>query len=185
MTKKTNTLLSFAHTDMRKKVAFAGALALILLSSIPGRSIAATMTDAAPVTRAIGRYDAFISRAAIAYHKSIADARRKFDHEKNKADALYDKATEKANRTVTYNISMIKEQVAQAQGFDANLKDKIKGAAQNFAVSIAKARAIHQAALAASLKEYTATLRTVTGTYADAIKKAEGTYRAEAMHWIQ
>ena len=93
MTKKSTPFLFFDHAAMPKKAAFAGALALLLLSAIPGLSIAATMTDAAPVTRAIGRYDAFISKAAVAYHKSIADARKKFDLEKNKADALYDKAT--------------------------------------------------------------------------------------------
>lgn len=104
---------------------------------------------------------------------------------KSHADSVYDKATERANREVTFKINTIKESISQAQGFDANLKDKIKQAAQGFAVSIAKARAIHQATLAKARKEYSESLKSLTAVYADAVKKAEATYRSEARRWIE
>jgi len=173
-------LPSFLSTMM-----IGGLLSIGLLAAAPAPSFAADLTDTTRVTRAIGHYDAIVSRASSLYHKSISDARKNFDTAKSKTDAAYDKATEKANRDVTFKINMIKESISQAQGFDTNLKDKIKKAAQGFAVSIAKARAVHQAALAENLKEYTESLKSITAAYADAVKKAEESYRSEARHWIK
>jgi hypothetical protein len=166
-------------------IIIAGFLSFGLLAASTETSLAAGLTDTARVTRAIGHYDSIVSKASNLYHKAISDARKKFDMAKSKADGSYDKATEVANREVTFKINTIKESISQAQGFDANLKDKIKQAAQDFAVSIAKARAIHQAALAEALKNYTESLKSVTASYAQAVEKAEATYRSEAHRWIQ
>ena len=86
---------------------------------------------------------------------------------------------------MTLKINTVKEEVAQSSGFDAHLKDKIKGAAKDFAVAIARARAVRQEAVAIALREYTKTLRNATSDYADAVKKAESVYRTEAKRWIQ
>ena len=180
------TTRSFISRRFATKTLLALFLSGTVATALPlSQALAQTMTDTSRVTRAVGHYDAVISRASSLYHKTLADARKRFDQAKGKADAAYDKATERANREVTLKINTVKEEVAQSSGFDAHLKDKIKGAAKDFAVAIARARAIRQEAVASALREYTETLRKATSDYADVVKKAESVYRTEAKRWIQ
>ena len=180
----TNRSVQFDSLSSKTSLTLIAAAVLgIILIASPSR--AADMNDTSRVTRAVGHYDDVVSRASTLYHKAVADARKSFDSAKADADSAYDKATERANREVTLTINTIKEEVAQSSGFDAHLKDKIKGAARNFAVSIARARAVRQGAMAAALREYTDTLRKATASYADAVKKAESAYRSEAKRWIK
>lgn len=137
------------------------------------------------VTGAVSRYDRVVSHASALYHKLMTEARKKFDAAKSKADAAYDKATQRANNDVTLKINTVKEEVAQSPHFDAHLKDKIKGAARDFALAIAKARAIHEGQMAAALRDYTESLKKASSDYADAVKKAEKTYRTEASRWLK
>ena len=180
------TIRSVHSRNYASKTLFALALAgLIVISAPHSRTVAADMTDTSRVTRAVGHYDAVVSRASTLYHKSISKARKTFDLAKRKADAAYDKETERANRDVTLKINTVKKEVAQSSGFDANLKEKIKGAAKDFAVAIARARAVRQGTVAEALRNYTEGLRNATADYADAVKKAEASYRNEAKRWIQ
>ena len=180
------TIRSFISRRFASKTLFALVISGVVAAVAPvPRTFAQNLTDTSRVTRAVGHYDAVVSRASNLYHKTLADARKRFDLAKGKADAAYDKATERANREVTLKINTVKEEVAQSSGFDTHLKDKIKGAARDFAVAIARARAIRQEAVAGALREYTESLRKATSDYADAVKKAESLYRTEAQRWIQ
>ncbi len=180
------TIRSVTSRNFASKTLFALVLSgLFVLSAPHSRTFAADMTDTSRVTRAVGHYDAVVSRASALYHKAISNARKTFDLAKRKADAAYDKATERANRDVTLKINTVKEEVAQSSGFDAHLKDKIKDAAKDFAIAIARARAIRQGEVAGALRDYTEALRKATADYADAVKKAEATYRNDAKRWIQ
>ncbi len=154
---------------------------LTLATSFP----ALAQGETSGVTGAVSHYDRVVTRSAALYHKLMADARKKFDAAKAKADATYDNATQRANNEVTLRINTVKEEVAQSPHFDAHIKDKIKGAARNFALAIAKARAIHEGAMAAALRDYTESLKNASATYADAVHKAEKTYRAEASRWLK
>jgi len=154
---------------------------LTLATSLPARA----QGETSGVTRAVSHYDHVVTRSAALYHKLMADARKKFDSAKAKADAAYDNETQRANNEVTLRINTVKEEVAQSPHFDAHIKDKIKGAARNFALAIAKARAIHEGRMAAALRDYTESLKKASATYADAVHKAEKTYRAEASSWLK
>ncbi len=143
------------------------------------------VTAISRVTRAVGDFDAHISRASSQYHSALSEARKKFDAAKRGADAAYDKATEHANQEVTLKINTVKEEVAQSPRFDAHVKDKIKGAARDFAIAIARARAVRQGAMADALRKYTEALKKVTAEYAEAVQKAEASYRTAAKGWIQ
>ncbi|MGC8500344.1 MAG: hypothetical protein ACP5OS_04090 [Leptospirillia bacterium] len=154
---------------------------LTLATSLPARA----QGETSGVTGAVSHYDRVVTRSAALYHKLMADARKKFDSAKAKADAAYDNETQRANNEVTLGINTIKEEVAQSPHFDAHIKDKIKGAARNFALAIAKARAIHEGAMAAALRDYTESLKNASATYADAVQKAEKTYRTEASSWLK
>ncbi len=165
-------------------VSFLAALlagSFLLANSIP----AFAEGETSGVTGAVSRYDRMVSHSAGSYHKIMGDARKKFETAKARADAAYDKATQRANSEVTLKINTVKEEVAQSPHFDAHLKDKIKGAARDFALAIAKARAIHEGEMAAALRDYTDSLKKASATYADAVKKAESTYRTEASRWLK
>ena len=153
----------------------------LLVTSLPARA----QGETSGVTGAVSRYDRVVSHASSLYHKLMSDARKKFDAAKSKADAAYDKATQRANNEVTLKINTVKEEVAQSPHFDAHIKDKIKGAARDFALAIAKARAIHEGEMAAALRDYTDSLKKASSDYADAVKRAENTYRSEAARWLK
>ena len=153
----------------------------LLASPLPARA----QGETSGVTGAVSRYDRVVSRSAALYHKLMGDARKKFDTAKAKADAAYDKATQRANNEVTLKINTVKEEVAQSPHFDVHLKDKIKGAARDFALAIAKARAIHEGEMAAALRDYTDSLKKASTDYADTVKRAEKTYQSEAARWLK